>query len=174
VRQARHILPLTVMLIAGTSVFLGVELLKHCGPPLFINETPSEPTGIYRLVRHPQLDYRRGMYVIFPVPPDVQGLVYGRGWLKAGVPFLKEVLGVPGDTVCITATALRINDVPIGPVFVRDRNGQPLPQQRGCFMIPSGSFFPASQHLANSFDGRYFGALPFTVITGEAKRVWTF
>jgi conjugative transfer signal peptidase TraF len=166
--------PFVIAVIAGAIVFTAVNGLQLFGPPLFFNETPSEPTGIYRLVEHPTKDYQRGMYVIFPVPHEVQDLVYGRGWLRAGIPFLKELLGLPGDQVCISNTALRINDTYVGPVFERDSRGLPLPQRPGCFRVPDGSFFAASHHLPNSFDGRYFGALPLTVISGEAKPVWIF
>ena len=166
--------PLVIVVIAGASVGLAVPLLRHWGPPLLINETPSEPIGIYRLIEHLPKNYRRGMYVIFPVPEEVQSLVYGRGWLRAGIPFLKELLGLPGDQVCISSSALRINDAYVGPVFERDSHGLPLPQRRGCFVIPEGYFFAASHHLPNSFDGRYFGPLPLTAISGEARPVWIF
>ena len=166
--------PIVIVVITAAIVGLTVPLLRHFGPPLFINETPSEPTGIYRLIEHLPQDYRRGMYVIFPGPEEVQSLVYGRGWLRAGIPFLKELLGLPGDQVCISSSALRINDTYVGPVFEQDSHGLPLPQRRGCFVIPEGSFFAASHHLPNSFDGRYFGALPLSVISGEARPVWTF
>lgn len=166
--------PLRVIGIAFLVVVISVTFFKYFGPPLFINETPSEPTGIYRLLVHPKEDYQRGMYVIFPVPDDLRLLVYGRGWMRDGIPFLKELLGVPGDRVCISKDALRINERYIGPVFERDSRGMPLPQHLGCFVVPADYFFPASQHLANSFDGRYFGELPLGVILGEAKPVWTF
>jgi conjugative transfer signal peptidase TraF len=172
--QLRTRMPFIIAALAGFATLSAVEFLKHVGPPLLINETPSEPPGVYRLIEHPLSDYRRGMYVIFPVPHAVQDLVYGRGWLRVGIPFLKELLGVPGDQVCISATALRINDTYIGPVFERDSRGLPLPQLRGCFLIPAGSFFAASHRLPNSFDGRYFGTLPMSVISGEAQPIWTF
>ena len=166
--------PFIVMGISTLAVAGGVTSIKLWGPPLFINGTPSEPQGLYRLIPHPAPDYRRGMYVIFPVPEEMRDLVYGRGWMRAGIPFLKEILGVPGDRVCISREALRINDRYIGPVFGRDRYGLPLPQRLGCFVIPEGQFFPASRHLANSFDGRYFGSISMQQLTGEARPVWTF
>jgi len=155
-------------------VTVAVTAFKHLGPPLFINETPSEPKGIYRLIRRAPGAYQRGMYVIFPVPAEFRAVVYGRGWLRDGIPMLKEILGMPGDRVCITRDALRINERYIGPVFERDGRGLALPQTQGCFVVPEGYLFPASQHLANSFDGRYFGAIPINDVTGEARPVWTF
>ena len=114
------------------------------------------------------------MYVVFPVPRDLQALVYGRHWLRTGIPFLKELLGLSGDRVCISADRLEINDHVIGPVFSVDSQGWPLPQYLGCFAVPPGHFFAASRVLDNSFDGRYFGALPLTTLSGEARPIWTF
>jgi conjugative transfer signal peptidase TraF len=174
VLKVHTVVPFVVIGISCVVVAAAVTLLKHFGPPLLINETPSEPRGIYRLVPHAPGDYQRGMYVIFPVPAELRAVVYGRGWLREGIPLLKELLGMPGDRVCISREALRINERYIGPVFERDSHGMVLPQHPGCFVIPEGHFLPASQHLANSFDGRYFGAIPMRDLTGEARPVWTF
>jgi conjugative transfer signal peptidase TraF len=141
---------------------------------MLINETPSEPVGFYRLVPHDSGDYRRGMYVVFPVPDDLRAIVYGRHWMRNGIPFLKELIGLEGDQVCIFSDRLEVNGRTVGPVFRVDSVGFPLPQHPGCFAIPKGNFFAASQYLDKSFDGRYFGALPLTIVEGEAKPVWTF
>ena len=149
-------------------------LWKAIGPTMLINETPSEPVGFYRLVHHESGDYRRGMYVVFPVPEDLRAIVYGRHWLRNGIPFLKELIGLEGDQVCILPDRLEVNGHTVGPVFSVDSLGLPLPQHLGCFAIPDGQFFAASQYLDKSFDGRYFGALPLNILEGEAKPVWTF
>jgi signal peptidase I len=168
------VVPFVVMGLAGILVSMTLVVWRSWGPILLINETPSEPLGIYRLVRRDRSEYRRGMYVVFPVPQALQGLVYGRHWLRGGIPFLKELLGVAGDRVCVFPDRLELNDRIVGPVFEVDSQGQPLPQHRGCFLVPSGYFFAASKYLNKSFDGRYFGALPLSVLQGEARPVWTF
>jgi conjugative transfer signal peptidase TraF len=167
--------PFFVMSIAAVLVSMAVMIFKHFGPTLLINETRSEPLGFYRLVRHSNLsDYRRGMYVVFPVPPELQALVYGRGWLKNGIPFLKELLGVAGDKVCVWKDRLEINQRYVGPVFQFDGEHHALPQHLGCFAVPHGYFFAASEYFEKSFDGRYFGSLPLTLLSGEARPLWTF
>jgi type IV secretory pathway protease TraF len=94
--------------------------------------------------------------------------------MRNGIPFLKELIGLEGDQVCIFSDRLEVNGRIVGPVFRVDSVGFPLPQHPGCFSIPKGNFFAASQYLDKSFDGRYFGALPLTIVEGEAKPVWTF
>ena len=160
--------------IAAVLVPMTALLWRTFGPTILINETPSEPVGFYRLVGHKSQDYRRGMYVVFPVPADLRSIVYGRHWMRNGIPFLKELIGLEGDHVCIFNNRLEVNGRTVGPVFAVDSVGFPLPQHPGCFAIPKGNFFAASQYLDKSFDGRYFGALPLSILEGEAKPVWTF
>jgi conjugative transfer signal peptidase TraF len=160
--------------LAAVVMSLTVLMWTQWGPTLLINETASEPVGVYRLVAHEIPDYRRGMYVVFPVPKELHALVYGRHWMRNGIPFLKELLGLAGDRVCIFLDRLEINDHPVGPVFSVDSDGQSLPQHPGCFVVQPGYFFAASQYLEKSFDGRYFGALPLSQLRGEARPVWTF
>jgi len=166
--------PFYVMGLAGVLVSILVLTVELGGPKLLINETPSEPVGFYRLVVHERSEFHRGMYVVFPVPQAYRSLVYGRHWMRQGVPLLKELLGLPGDQVCVFADRLEVNGEYVGPVFAHDSQGRSLPQIRGCFVVQVGTFFAASKHLANSFDGRYFGPLPVTQLLGEARPVWTF
>jgi conjugative transfer signal peptidase TraF len=172
--KIQTVMPFYVMGFTAVVVSMGVLGWKAWGAKILINETPSEPVGLYRLVEHGENEYRRGMYVVFPVPEDLHALVYGRHWMKNGIPFLKQLLGLAGDRVCVVSHRLEINGRYIGPVFERDSQGQPLPQHPGCFEVQPGTFFAASQTLDKSFDARYFGALPLFELLGEARPVWTF
>jgi conjugative transfer signal peptidase TraF len=167
-------MPWRVIAIAYGVIGLTIAIWTRCGPVLVINVTPSEPIGVYRAIARPRNAYRRGMLVLFPVPRTVERLVLERGWLKPGVPLLKELAGLAGDQVCVLSGRLQINGRTVGPVFDEDRTGQPLPQLRGCFAVPAGYFFAASSYLDQSFDGRYFGALPLAMVTAEARPLWTF
>jgi len=174
-RLALHtMVPLWVIGMAVVLVASITFAFRHVGLPLVINETPSEPLGVYRVVAHRKEEYLRGMRVLFAVPVEVRAIVYGRGWLRNGLPLMKEIQGLAGDRICIFANRLEINGRPSGPVFAEDSQGLPLPRLRGCFEVPAGCFFAASQRIATSFDGRYFGALPLDVLQGEARPVWTF
>jgi conjugative transfer signal peptidase TraF len=165
-----------LFVIAGSSFGLAAVLLigRLAGLEIVINATASEPAGFYRIVHPRSADFHRGMLVIFPVPAPFESLVYGRGWEKKGVPLLKGIGALAGDTVCIRDTVFEINGTPIGPVAERDQWGLPLPKIRGCFQIEAGYFLPVSAYNARSFDGRYLGPQPLSAITGEAKPLWTF
>jgi len=172
--RLRSLMPFWVMAVVAMTVWLTTLIWRQWGPALVINVTPSAPQGFYRLIRYPEPEYRRGMYVVFPVPESVQQLVYGRHWLKVGVPLLKEIQGLAGDRICIREGRIEINDHLIGPVFLADRTGQALPQIKGCFTVPPGDFFAANSTFPQSFDGRYFGALPLSIVQAEARPLWTF
>jgi conjugative transfer signal peptidase TraF len=144
------------------------------GPDLLINATDSEPTGIYRILPSRSAELSRGALVIFPIPQPFESLVVGRGWEKKGVPLIKSIGAIEGDEVCVRDTIFEINGTPVGPVASVDRAGLPLPKLRGCFRIEAGYFLPVSTYSARSFDGRYMGPQPLSVITGEAKPLWTF
>jgi len=130
--------------------------------------------GIYRLISQEQRDFRRSMTVVFPVPATYQTLVYGRGWLRPGVPLLKTIVALAGDRVCIFDEHFEVNGRTLGPVYAVDRTGSPMPRIRGCFEIPPGYFLPASTYHPRSFDGRYIGPQPLTALQGEARPLWTF
>ena len=175
--MTRHLhtrMPLYVMACAAVGVTLLSLSWRSMGVLIVLNPTASEPTGFYRIVIHAVPDYQRGMTVVFPVPVPFQSLVYGRGWLKAGVPLMKNIGALAGDQVCVSEDHFEVNGKDLGPVSTVDRTGASLPRLRGCFQIADGYFFPMSQYHERSFDGRYIGAQPLAVITGEARPLWTF
>ena len=137
------------------------------------NATESEPRGWY-LARPATGPLTRGQLILFPVPASVAGLVAERRWLPPGVPLLKRVGALAGDTVCVDAV-LRVRGAVVGPVLAADAFGRPLPVARpGCFTIAPGYLFPVGAAAAGSFDGRYFGAIPIRAVQATAVPLWTF
>lgn len=126
----------------------------------YYNTNASAPKGWYKITNRP---VERGQYVILPVPDNVDKLVAGRGWWKPGVPLLKIVGAIEGDTVTITDAGMYINNIYMGPVLTEDKQGLPLPKLRGTFQIQPGQFLPISNY-ERSFDGRYFGPVPVSSI----------
>ena len=102
-------MPLYVMACAAVGVTLLSLTGRFVGVSIVINPTVSEPVGFYRIVNHAVPNYRRGMTVVFPVPAPFQSLVYGRGWLKAGVPLMKNIGALAGDQVCVREDHFEVN-----------------------------------------------------------------
>ena len=84
------------------------------------------------------------------------------------------MVALAGDQVCIFDDHFEVNRRTLGPVYIVDSTGSPMPRIRGCFVIESGSFFPASTYNPRSFDGRYIGPQPLAAVKGEARALWTF
>mgnify|MGYP002400845765 CR=1 FL=1 len=158
-------------------VFLLLAALQLLGtrfPRVFwLNLTDSEPIGLYRL--HPlQGGVLRGEIVIMEVPVEFRRYVYGRGWLPEGWPLLKHVGAVAGDCYCVGNGRFIVNGNFIGPVFLFDKEGDPLPKVEGCREVPAGYFLPVATRIPRSFDGRYMGVVKLSAIQGVARPILTF
>lgn len=141
------------------------------GGEYWLNLTDSEPRGLYR-VDPVDREIRRGDLVVMTVPEPFRQYVYGRGWLPEGWALFKHVGAVAGDTFCVSSF-LTINGKPVGPVYPADEAGYPLPQLKGCGLVPAGHFLPVATRIRRSFDGRYMGPVRLDLIQGVARPVLT-
>lgn len=166
-RKPLIIIPL---ILAG---LLGVHLSFHLKPGLrlYLNLSPSEPEGLYRVVPFDgRLKHQD--YVLLTPPVNAHPYIYGRGWLPKNRLLLKNVRGLPGDQVQITDRAIYINGHYIGPIKEQDSAGLPMPKLRGRIPIPANHFLPIANRIPNSFDGRYFGPVSNDRIVHVVKPFW--
>lgn len=146
-------------LLAGGSAFV------HPAPRLIWNVTASTPVGLYVLapVYHPQV----GDLVAALPPEPVAGFLASGGYLPKGVPLLKRVAAIAGQTVCRFGTVVTVDRVVVGAARERDSRDRVLPVWRGCRVIAAGELFLMNPH-PDSLDGRYFGPLPAASLLGRA------
>lgn len=165
--------PLIVML-AALSLVAAIQLARQItGPRYWLNLSNSEPVGIYKM--EPHLDaLRRGEMVVMNCPAGYDKYLYGRKWLPHGWPLIKSVGALAGDTYCVTDKMLSVKASRIGPVFRFDSRNLPLPIIRGCRTVSQGHFLPIATGLVNSFDGRYFGDVPESLVIGKVRPLLTF
>ena len=143
------------------------------GPtPLFIwNASTSVPIGIYRVQPATRLTVTE---LVAVQPPDLLAAFLDlNGYLPIGVPMLKRVLALPGQTVCRNGLTIAVDGVDVGDAHERDGHGRPLPAWQGCHVIADGDVFVMNWQSPDSLDGRYFGPLPASAIIGRAVPVWT-
>lgn len=139
-------------------------------PRLIWNASASAPIGLYRL--HPGTRPKVGQLVAIMPPPALARFMAERHYLPEATPLLKYVAALPGQRVCRHAARVTIDGRQVATALPHDRHGRPLPGWRGCRIIGAGALFLLNAP-ADSFDSRYFGALPTSRLRGVAVPILT-
>lgn len=160
------------LLALGFIVLLG-------GQGFRVNLTPSEPLGLWRIVK-PDRPILVGD-LIFICPPDTDAMreARARGYLRVGLcagrvaPLIKMVVATSGQTIEIRDD-VRVDGRPLphSRVAPVDGQGREMVRYDGG-VVPPGAVYLHSEFPA-SFDSRYFGPLPMDGILGLAREVWTY
>jgi len=87
---------------------------------------------------------------------------------------LKTVVAATGDRVCWKESKISINGEFVGEVAVVDSRGRPLGHAPECIIVQEGQLLPMASDYNKSYDGRYFGLIPFENIQYCAQPVWIF
>jgi conjugative transfer signal peptidase TraF len=158
---------------ATSAVVLGVGLsvLFRPAPRLIWNASASVPIGLYA-VRPAGALHVDELLVVMP-PEPLATFLDERRYLPQGVPLLKHVLALPGQTVCRSDRTITVDGVTMGDALDRDHLGRPLPIWHGCRVVGAGNVFLMNRQSGDSLDGRYFGPLPTTTVVGRADPLWT-
>jgi signal peptidase I len=135
-------------------------------------ERTLEP-GQYVLVDKltPRWDsYSRGDVVVFN-PPET--------WTSDPTPFIKRVIGLPGDTVEVRGDGLvYVNGVALDePYTYKNAQGVNEPTEASPdqtrWVVPAGELFVMGDHRQKSADSRVFGPIAVSNVIGRAfLRYW--
>jgi conjugative transfer signal peptidase TraF len=161
----------TLSTTLGAAVVVVSTIATKPVPRYIWNASRSVPIGLYRL--HPTGRVAVRQLVAVQSPEPLATFLADRRYLPRGIPLLKRVLALPGQTVCRDQLAITVDKIEIGAAREHDRSGRPLPIWQGCHVIADGEVFLMNWRSADSFDGRYFGALPTSSIIGTAEPLWT-
>jgi len=164
--------PIIGLLSIGALVTIGAA---HgvAGPRL--NTTPSVPTGIYW---YSPGKVHRGEIVQACLPVPVAKYAKERSILLDGIcpansePIVKVLAGIPGDTVSIRRSGVRINGAkwPMSAQRKFDSNGRRVEMSvaPGVYHVPAGYVFLMGLN-PRSWDSRYFGPIAISEVSGQ----WT-
>ena len=140
-------------------------------PPWLVwNASASVPIGLYAVVTI--IDAHTGDLVVVKPPEPLARFLADRGYLPRGVPLLKHVAAVAGQTVCRTGPSVTVDAIEMGEARERDRRGRALPVWEGCRVVRRDEVFLMNPQSADSLDGRYFGPLPAASVVGRAIPLW--
>jgi conjugative transfer signal peptidase TraF len=141
-------------------------------PTLLIwNASASVPRGLY-MVRGAR-PFHVGELVTVEPPKPLARYMALRGYLPDGVPLLKHIAALPGQTVCRVGRTITIDGHATARALQRDSHGRLLPIWTGCRQVHKGEVFLLNPRVPDSFDGRYLGVLPASTITARAVPLWT-
>ena len=160
-------------LVLTLIIFLVIQ--NFVAQPYQVQQRSMEQTlepGQYVLVDKltPRWDaYSRGDVVVFTPPAEAN---------RGTTPFIKRVLGLPGDTVEIVVGGLvAVNGVTLQePYLYAGSDGQLEPttsnrEQR--WVVPAGELFVMGDHRQESVDSRRFGTVEIGNVLGRAVlRYW--
>ena len=161
-RRAKRFAQRTLIGMCGVIIVL--VLVQAALSPWYLfglNIDSSLPGYVYLVVRD-ERPFRLDI-AAFRTPPNP--------YYPAGAPFIKRVLGVPGDRVTRNGREFSINGVAIGWAKEQSRRGQALtPGPTGT--LPPGHYFFWTPHI-DSYDSRYgeIGWITTDRILGRAVRL---
>jgi conjugative transfer signal peptidase TraF len=156
----------------GAAVALVATIVLEPFPLYIWNASASVPIGLYRL--RPAEHFHVTELVAVQPPEPLATFLDLNGYLPVGVPMLKRVLALPGQTVCRSGLTISVDEIEVGEARGRDGRGRPLPKWQGCHVVGDGELFLMNWQSDTSLDGRYFGFLPASAVIGRALPVWTW
>jgi conjugative transfer signal peptidase TraF len=160
----------SVLVVAALGVFLAAAPPFH--PPLLVwNASASVPIGLYAIER--PTDLHVGDLAIARPPEQLERFLADRGYLPRGVPLVKHVSALSGQSVCRNGVVITIDAIAVANARESDSRGRPLPCWQGCRIVGENEVFLLNPQSSDSLDGRYFDILPVSSIVGRALPLWT-
>lgn len=154
-------------LVLTLIIFLVIQ--NFVAQPYQVEQMSMENTllpGQYVLVDKltPRFDpYKRGDIVVF-VPP---------GLSPQSIPYIKRVIGLPGDVVDLRDGHVFINGQEITEPYVLSGNVTTPMGSQDHFVVPPNTLFVLGDHREASSDSRVFGPVPIANVIGRAwLRYW--
>jgi conjugative transfer signal peptidase TraF len=161
----------TMLATAFSSITLGTSALVEPSKTLIWNASASAPIGLYLIQPADDLDITD--LVAVAAPPLIAEFLSDRGYLPMGMPMMKRILALPGETVCRHGLDIVAYGSTIGHARERDKAGRKMPAWQGCRRIGDDKVFLMNFDIPGSVDSRYFGPFPRASVIGRALPVWT-
>lgn len=161
----------TIVMTSAAAVAVASTIGAKPMPCLVWNVSGSAPIGLYAV--RSASGFATGDLVVAYPPEQIAVFLAERGYLPRGIPLIKRVLAVPGQSVCRNDLVVTVDGRSVGAARDRDRKGRPLQVWQDCRVVATGEVFLMNWDEPDSLDGRYFGPLPIGTIAGRAEPLWT-
>ncbi len=101
---------------------------------------------------------RGDIIVLTPPPQEAQ----------RGIPFIKRIVGLPGERVLVKGGKVYINDQPIDEQYIAEAPAYTWPANGQPYVVPAHSVIVFGDNRNRSEDSSRFGVLPEDLIRGRA------
>lgn len=155
----RVLLDIVETLILSVVLFLGINAVSARIRVESISMQPTLFAGDFVLVN--KLAYRfddpqRGDIVVFRYPPNPDE-----------TPYIKRIVGLPGDQVHISEGRVYINEEAIAEPYLKTQTNR-----GGDWSVPEDSLFVMGDNRNNSSDSRAWGMVPLENVIGKALVIY--
>jgi len=158
--QARHfILEVLQTVVLSLLIYLGINAVTS---RILVQSISMQPTLFESdMVLVNKLAYRLGEpgrkdIIVFNPPMDQQS-----------EPFIKRLIGLPGDTVRIEAGQVMVNDIPLQENYIAEQPGY-----TGVWIVPQDQIFVLGDNRNLSSDSHHWGMVPLQNVIGKAEFVY--
>lgn len=177
--------------LLGTALILSGALLiqRYIAKPFLIPSKSMAKTlgvGDRIMVTRIASNLKRGDVVVFYAPRGAEeercgsqssgpgtGKPCSRSWGgKGSQPYVKRIVGLPGDLIAIKEGVLIRNEKPVKESYTSPCLGSELCEMPIPIRVPPGRLFMMGDNRANSADSRIWGPVHRSWILGEARLIW--
>ncbi len=166
--EVAETLVLTVVIFLGIQAFVA-QPFRVEGASMETTVLPDQYVLIDKLTTH-WAPYARGDIVVLDPPAQYRG--------AKDVPFIKRVIGLPGDHVQLKDGTVWVNGTALDEPYVFAEGGvrqptEPTPGSASEWLVPEGDVFVMGDHRQASADSRSFGPIEISQVIGRAwLRYW--
>ena len=155
----RFVLDVLETALLSVALFLGINAISARIRVESISMQPTLYAGDFVIVN--KLAYQlgtpgRGDVIIFRYPPD-----------PTTTPYIKRVIGLPGDTVRVASGKVYVNDVPLNEPYIAAP-----PRYNDTWQVPPDSLFVLGDNRNSSSDSHTWGMVPIQNVIGKAEVVY--
>jgi signal peptidase I len=155
----RFLIELVQTLLISALLYLAIDAISARIQVLSISMQPTLYEKDFVLVNKVvyKLDApERGDVIVFRYPPNPET-----------TPYIKRVIGIPGDTVRITDREVFVNDQPITEPYIAA-----LPDYKGEWSVGENELFVLGDNRNNSSDSHHWGMVPLENVIGKAEFIY--
>ena len=155
----RFILDMAETLLLAAVLYIIIQTLTARIKVESTSMLPTLRTNDYVVVN--KLAYKlggpkRGDVIVFKYPPD-----------PTQIPYIKRVVGLPGDRIHIAEGKVYINDIQLTEPYLKVTTNQ-----GGDWNVPEDSLFVMGDNRNGSSDSRAWGMVPLGNVIGKAEVIY--